>query len=365
MQEKNTSRKPILRLLLGATVGFALLGWLLHKAGWRDVAQSMKEFSAGSVLLMIAITYVSLPLRVGQWRALLGHPSRLTWTQTFRALCVGYVGNGVLPAGGGEFLKAYSLNRSANLGFARILGSIVLIRMQDLLPVLLITTAVLGILPLTDDVKASIGRLYPAASSLPDTELRFLLRLLSISGVGAIVVLFMAFLHRKAARRIALSLLSRLSERAAARCDDLLTRVDAAVGTLGHTRYFLEGQAYAVGCWTVFVMAPIPLLMELGLAPQQAFLSSLAVNGLATITLFVPIAPAGVGVYHTACGFALLSFNPSLSENAAVAYAVMSHLVSLSPLVLSLAYLFFTHSMGEALHPAEMSAERSEEGGAK
>jgi uncharacterized protein (TIRG00374 family) len=340
MEKAKQKRKGLVRLLIGGAAGFLLLAWLLYKADIHEVMTSIQGLSPWPILLMVLINYLSIPLRVFQWRFLLGNPTGLSFAPVFRALCVGYLGNALLPMGGGEVLKAYVLSRSSNLGFARTLISVILIRLQDLLPILLMTTATLGILPLTEDVEEDLQALLPAAVNIPMGGLRVGLRVFAIGSLTVTACIVLGLLYRETARRHVVAALRIVSGRLAGRCDRILDRVNVAIDALGTTRFFLMGQGCAFGCWAVFVITPLPLLLAFSMDFYRACVTALAINGLVTLAQLLPIAPAAVGTYHAACVFTLLAFNPGMNRETAVAYALVSHLVAtMSPVLLALPFL--------------------------
>jgi len=322
------------RRVLGLALGVFLIGYMLWRADISSVADSVRGLSLWPVLVTVLILYLSLPLRVIQWQLLLGMPSGLSFAQVFKALCLGYLGNGILPLGGGDVLKACVLADSARLSTARVLASVVLVRFQDLFPVLLLATVAAGTLPLSNKVEHDLQALLPSGIVFSKTQLAGAVHLVALSGVILTACLVAAYLCRKTLLMSVVKLVPRLSNRSSAWVQHALGQFSAGLGVIAGPKAFLAGQVVACLCWLIFTLAPIPLLMAFSLDFKQAATSALAVTGLATLGQLIPVAPGGLGTYHALCILAVVAFNPAMSRESAVAYALVSHVIgTVSPAV--------------------------------
>jgi uncharacterized membrane protein YbhN (UPF0104 family) len=80
--------------------------------------------------------------------------------------------------------------------------------------------------------------------------------------------------------------------------------------------------------------------MSFGLDFKHAALTAIAQTGLTTIAHMLPSAPGAIGTWHAFCLVAVLSVNPEMDPNTALAYTFLAHLVStVSPALPGLLFL--------------------------
>ena len=128
-------KKAFRSYLPGAIICLALVGWLGLRLDLEQFLDALTSVSAWAVIATLAVVYVSLPLRAVQWQWLLGLSAAGEFWPALKAICVGHLGNFLLPARGGELVRAYHLAQLSDRPISRILPSVVLSRLQDLLPI--------------------------------------------------------------------------------------------------------------------------------------------------------------------------------------------------------------------------------------
>jgi hypothetical protein len=240
--------------------------------------------------------------------------------KVFRALCLGHVGNFFLPMRGGEFLKAGVLCRSAAMPLERVLASIVLCRLQDLIPI----SGIFLFFLLNADLRAMeaylglepgelVKQLEGYAASVP-----WILGLVVLAAVCAIVVA-MWWLSKRPRQLITKE--SRIKRWAIERAIGVFDAVLAA----GHPLRFLGAFLAAVGCWLLFTLASVPLLLSLGLNWIDSLRSALVITGATTFFQLLPSAPTAAGTFHLGCTLALASAIPELDTAQALAFALVLH----------------------------------------
>jgi uncharacterized protein (TIRG00374 family) len=327
-------RSPV-HTLAGVVISVALLTLLLWWANLGEVVRVLRAVSPWAVLGTLAILYLSVPLRVVQWRWLLSDPSGVSWWAVLRATCIGYLGNGVLPMRGGELMKAYVLARSGTLSFTRILPSVILTRAQDFLPILAVMVVAFSVIPLEDRYTLSLPAVLDHDLVLEKGALSGALRMLA--GIVALMAVALAILYVSHARvrRVVVGTARGFSDKLADRLDGLLAQLSDGIAVVGSPGRFWGAQGISVACWGLFVVAPLPILMDIGLSAGQAMITSLAITGLGTVAHLLPSLPGAVGTFHVFCLGAVLLCNPDMETDTAVAYAVLAQLIGAYGIALS------------------------------
>jgi len=276
-----------------------------------DVSATMRVLSrtdVGWLALTLLMVPAQIVLRSMRWRLLLPRRPDGQRPATFSVTLVmlaGYLANLILPARLGEPVRAYLLSRREGIGFARVLGSVLLERVIDLATLALVAVA--------------------AAIAIGAPE--WLIRGTGvIGGIGVVLVLLLAGSAIPRAAR----LLGRL----------MGGRVRALTGMLVH---FGEGAGggdrlsltVAIGLSTLtwfFVAATFWLLgraLDLGIGPGGAML----IAAVTTLGTAIPSAPASIGTFELAAVVAAGALG--IPGEQALALALLAHAVSTLPFVVA------------------------------
>jgi len=328
------------RTALGLAVSVVLLWWMARFADVREVASHLAGVSPVAIIAAILIGYLAMPLRVVQWQLLLGNPAGVTFLDTLRAICLGHVGNFVLPMRGGELVKSFLLSRTSRLSFPRVLASVALARLQDLPPVLAIVGLVMVLLPVDASVLEQATDVLGVPVHLSRMHLVIATRTLALTAACGALGLFVCYRWWQPICATLTRATAKVWPALATRLESILASVGQGIAVVAQGRAFWGAQAIAFVCWVLFCMAPIPLLMAFSLGFRQACATAVAATGISTIAHMLPSAPGAVGTYHAFCFVAVVLCNPGMDPNAAVAYTVVAHLVgTLSPALPGLLFL--------------------------
>jgi glycosyltransferase 2 family protein len=276
-----------------------------------DVSATLRVLSRTDVG-WLALTMLMVPaqvvLRAMRWRLLLprrpdGH--RPATSSVTLVMLAGYLANLILPARLGEPVRAYLLSRREGIGFARVLGSVLLERVIDLATLALVGVAAAIVIGAPEWLIRGTG---------------------VIGGIGVMLILLLA---------------ASAIPRAARALGQLLGgRVQALTGMLVH---FGEGAGggdrlsltVAIGLSTVtwfFVAATFWLLgraLDLGIGPGGAML----IAAVTTLGTAIPSAPASIGTFELAAVVAAGALG--IPGEQALALALLAHAVSTLPFVVA------------------------------
>jgi glycosyltransferase 2 family protein len=252
----------------------------------------------------VALYAVATLVRGWRWhRILRGLGAGHRTSDAYALVTVGYFGNTVLPARGGELLRTVLLSQRSSAGKAEILGSIASERMLDAVSLVLL----FAVLTFAGVAGAPMGRL-PA-----------LVALAVIAGGAAVLWLY-------------------LRGRRNGRWDAFAARVRPLVRSgrplLGPTGVLLGGVSLVV--WgieaTIFWLVAQSLALDLSLV-DGAFLVVLS-----AFFALIPAAPGYVGTFDAAVVFGLKALH--ITGGAAVTFAILVRCVLFVPVTLTGLALF-------------------------
>jgi uncharacterized membrane protein YbhN (UPF0104 family) len=225
-------------------------------------------------------------------------------------MLVGYLGNTVLPARLGEAVRATLIGRREQIGAPEALGSVVLERIVDVL-----VLAVLGVTAAT--IVAAPGWMASAAI------------VAVLLATGGLVVAGVAGLVARRGASEALPIPGVV--RRLAPIARLAARTAAGARVVDRPAIIGAAAALAIVAWlldaTVFWLVATSLGLEL--SPAGAMLMS----AMAVLSTAVPTAPGYIGTFELAAVAAAGAVG--IGGDAAVAFAVLAHVIAVVPLSLA------------------------------
>jgi glycosyltransferase 2 family protein len=139
--------RRVLSVAAAALLAAVLLYYSLRGIDWRQVAHLVTGAAPGGLVLTAGIGTVSLFLRACRWRILLNAEGAVGVSTAFWATAAGYFGNNFLPARAGEFVRSFMISSRSGLGNTYVLATALSERVADAIALVVISAAVLLILP--------------------------------------------------------------------------------------------------------------------------------------------------------------------------------------------------------------------------
>ncbi|MDP1571625.1 MAG: lysylphosphatidylglycerol synthase transmembrane domain-containing protein [Vicinamibacterales bacterium] len=309
----STRRPPPWRVVLAFAIGIVLLALAVRQVDWAQVLQALRGVSPLWLVggaAGFAATHVMLALR---WRALVESDEPIPVADAFDFVMIGAAAGLVLPARLNDVARAVAAGRYHALSASRLLGTIVVERLLDVVAILGFGVALSALMRIPPFVQGALTTLFAAA-------------------VAATVVLWLGengplgMIARGVARwRGPLS-----------RTLPVFMRFLAGVGVMRQPRRLPVALGAAIGAWLCSAVAATCNVAAFGFdVPWYAGAFVVLVINLGGI---IPAPPAGVGVYHY---LAMLALSPWVEDSsAAFAFALVAHASSFaSTLVLGSASL--------------------------
>jgi glycosyltransferase 2 family protein len=153
VEPERRSRLPL--IVLGYALSIVFLAWVLRDF---HVVKALREIANVDwkwVILAILLDVMSYGVQALRWKLLLTPFGRVRLTRSIRAVFAGLFANIVFPLRPGEFLRSYLLSNSEKITLGRILGSVGVERLVDLV----IATASLGVVSLFVELPNRFNRL--------------------------------------------------------------------------------------------------------------------------------------------------------------------------------------------------------------
>jgi len=281
--------RAVLGLCLGGAAATAVSLYL--GISHRDLFAELHDVRSEPLVLAALGSMILLGLQSLRWWIVMRPVLPLTYPQAFKAMVVGFCGNVLLPARGGDLLRVQYLGRRTGVSRAKLLGTEIVDFWSD---------------------KWGWIAAFPVICLLGDPP-AWLTRALLL--MGAVVVLVSAVLVVMASKlwrgRTAPAFLNNLREGFAANRWRRLLLVETAISPLPWL-------------WETFVIALAGHALGLSLTPMQAFATLTAFN----IATAVP-SPGNAGSFEAGGTLALVAFG--VDKGLALAFIFLYHLTQVVP----------------------------------
>jgi glycosyltransferase 2 family protein len=142
--EKVRRKRSKILAIVGYSLAVLSLVWVLHDFHIVKSLRQMANVNWSWVLLGMTFDVISYLVQALRWKFLLTPFARVRLTRTTRAVFAGLFANLVFPLRPGEFLRSYLISNQEEITLGRVLGSVGVERLIDLV----IATASLGVVSL-------------------------------------------------------------------------------------------------------------------------------------------------------------------------------------------------------------------------
>jgi hypothetical protein len=292
-------------LILGYSLSIGCLIWVLHDF---HIVQAMKELSNVNwkwVLVGMGFDVLSYGMQALRWKFLLTPFKKVPLTHAIRAVYAGLFANLVFPLRPGELLRCYLISDSEDISIGRVLGSVGVERLIDLV----IATASLAIVSLLVPLPRRFERV---ADTLGVVTLVLL----------AIIVLMIFYLEVKLGKDPTLGT-------GPHRLPGKMMRALLGLHAMGTAPSF-----YAAVLASVFM----PLCQVMGLWAMMKgyhltlpFLAAIVVLLIINLGVSLPNAPANIGAYQFFCVLGLSVFN--VEKTTATGFSFFAFLALTIPFI--------------------------------
>jgi len=334
------------KTLVGIGISVVLLYFAFRGV---DFAEVVREMRTANPWWLLGATFFATGvfwIRAWRWRAIVD-PVRLgtRFRSRFAAVCIGFMGNNLLPARIGEFARAYAFSRMEPVPVVASLSSLFIERLFDavsLVVLLFVAMALPGL---------------PAWPGDAATDFPAIARGVGIIVVGILLFLFFLVLRPQAAVRGLEAVATKVLPRAIRRpVIDALEAFLAGAAVLRNGRLLFETTWMSVVLWLFNCMGFWFAFRAFGL--DLSFTAALFFQSCIAIGVALPAAPGFFGTYEFAAKVVLVDLW-GMDASKALGFALGFHLAGFIPVTLM--GLWYAWSLGLSLRGMARTEEAVEE----
>jgi hypothetical protein len=303
--QNGTSERTKVPVILGYGLAAFCLVWVLHDFHIVRALHDMANADWKWIALGMAFDVISYGIQALRWKFLLTPFGKVRLSRTIRSVYAGLFANLAFPLRPGEVLRSYLLSNSENIRMGRVLGSVGVERLVDLV----IATASLAVVSLFVELPRRFKR-------VADTLGIITLVLLTI------VVILILFLEIKLGRN---SAPEKFDRRGKGRAMAALIALHA----MGTAPSFYPAVLTSV-------LMPLSQVVALWAMMQSyrlhlSFLAAVVVLLIINIGVSLPNAPANVGSYQFFCVLGLGVFQ--VEKTTATGFSIFAFIALTLPFV--------------------------------
>ncbi|HEX2167253.1 MAG TPA: lysylphosphatidylglycerol synthase transmembrane domain-containing protein [Longimicrobiales bacterium] len=333
--------------VLGLIISAAALYFTFSRM---DLGNVMTELRAADPLLFIlsAATVTGVFwIRAWRWRVILAPVADVPFRSRFAAVTIGFMGNNLLPARVGEFMRAYALSRTEPVPIVSSFASLLIERIFDGILVIALLFAAMAMPdfpPFSGSQQIDVAGTTITISGLAQ----------SLGGVILVAVLMIGLLvlfPRRAVTTLetAVRVLPKKVRRPIV---DALEAFVSGAGILRDPKLLLGTAGWSLVLWVYNALGAWIAFRAFGFT--LPFTAAVFLQSAIALAVSIPAAPGFIGVYHSMVVFVLATLWGAPVEQAG-AFAIGFHLAGFIPV--TLIGLYYAWRTGLSLREATESEE--------
>ena len=322
-----------LRLWIGIALGGFFVWLLVRRLDFQALLSSLQEIRYSLLIPSLALVLLSFAVRAYRWGHFFVGEEHIPYRKLCTATMIGYMGNALLPARAGEFIRAYVISKTqSGIAASKAFATIVAERILDGIALVVLLCFALLVLPSDRPAKIPEGTFFEQSVTISRSHL------LGLAGgamaVIAVVALVVALIHvrRDAVSTIVGRIFSVFSDRAAQRVTRAIASFASGLDIVRDKRRLAFVSFLSVFVWLPAGLAIYPMLRAFPTEIQWPWYTPVVVLAVVCVGIMIPAAPGFVGTFHAFCVAALLLCAPVDFETA-VAFSVVYHAANMIVLV--------------------------------
>lgn len=327
----------MIKLTIGVIITVACLAAAVWGIDVEQIKASFRDANFWTLPILLLLLFVFFWLKALRWGMLLEPIKLLSAKQVTPAMMIGFMGNNILPAHLGEFLRVYVLSKQFQIPKTTVLSTVVLERLFDVVAILCFLGGSVYFAPnLPDDYRT--GSIVLAMMTL--LAVFFLAAYLiwtdTVIGLFGKIFSYLRFLPEKLTHLV----LEMMRSGAHGMASMKSKRLTFGIIWTSFAQWTLNGLSILVALWS----------FDIQVTPLAAFV----VLGVTAFGVTVPSTPGFFGVVQLCFWISLQAFGVSKADAfAASVYYQLSQYIPVT-----LIGLYFSNREGLKLSEAEKEAEK-------
>lgn len=309
--------------ILGLGISGGAIYYLMQKVDFRESFELLGTVAWYWPVIMVSVYMFTYVLRGFRWKRMLKNFPDLQYKTLFNSIMVGFAGNNIIPARGGELLRMEFFNRQTNINRVTALSSVFAERVLDgisLVVILLVSTwAGQGIMEQNAEGEASLW---------------------IITGIFAVAI--GGLITLRVAGPWIISLLRKQSSKLFDTVAGIVEKIYEATDFVRLDGNFLMVLALSMLIWLIEGGMFILGISAFGL-DVPVVLAGYLMLAYVNFALLVPSSPGYVGVFQMATIYALGLFG--VAETPATAASVLIHICQFVPVTVLGIAIILRHSI--------------------
>jgi len=306
------------RYAASAVVSIAALSLFFFQVPLGGMLDAFRRMHPAYLALSLAAYCLSYLFRALRWQVLLRSVGRTGFYDTLSALVIGFMGNNLLPAHLGEFIRAYVLKRQCGHTVSASMATIVLERVFDGLTALLFLVTALFFMPphaVSETSLITVANLHQAAWA-------------GSAVFGGMLVALQFFRWQRERSLAVLRLaLSPLPEKASTLIFGMADEFSRGLSLVSLPSLLLV-MLHSVLTWGMVCLYTWFLFPAFGL--HLDFFAAMLIQVMLVLALLIPAAPGAIGTYHLAAASMLifLGVDDSMAGTIAMTLWLIHYIVT-------------------------------------
>lgn len=303
----------------------------------QQIQESFRQANYWTLPVMLLLLFIFFWLKALRWKMLLEPVQKLSVSQVTPAMMIGFMGNNILPAHLGEFLRVYVLSRQFQFPKTTVLSTVVLERLFDIVAILTYLGIGMYFAPnFSEEYRTTslitVGVLAATVVALA----AYLIWTEAVINLFQKIFNFLPFLPEKLTHLVMEMMRSGAEGMASMKSGRLMF----GILWTSYAQWLVNGLSILVALWS----------FQINVSPLAAFV----VLGVTAFGVTVPATPGFFGIVQFCFAFSLQAFGvPKADAFAASIYYQLSQYIPVT-----LTGLYFSNRVGLKLSEAEQEAEK-------
>ncbi len=295
-----------IKIIIGLLISAVFLWLAFLKVNFKELIVALESANYSLIVVAAFVNGLSFIPRAYRWKLLLKPLKKTRFGNTFGTLSIGFMANSVLPARGGEFIRAFAIGQTEKISKSASFATIIVERVIDMITLLVFL--VISIRLISDNTLIS--------------KIFWIGLILTISAI-----IFLAVLKKNP--KIINIFVSLSPKRFKERIQKFMEAFIKGLEILSDFKTLFYTFLLSLLIWSCFAIVYYVLFISFGF--QLSIGAAFLVMAICSLGISIPSSPGFIGTYHYFVTFSLSLFQ--VSKSSALSFAIVAWAVNFLPVV--------------------------------